>query len=231
MLDDSRFRLVSGKCFYFEKEAKNYLDARENCKKKGGKLYEPKDVVALKKIAKIAVNSIVNRDAWIGILDSSTGHPGSVIEGTYVYDSNGQNIKFNLRRYVTSQQSSKCIQVYIPNNRLQGQVMREHCSRIRPSICELNFDRSVYPISTRGADYGRQITTRPPDFQTIQRPCIALFKVITENYIIFKLTSFEIDSNACIYLRWLQARASSQNLLKDFQNFQNIFHFSKTFKI
>ena len=163
------------------------MDARENCKKKGGKLYEPKDVVSLKKIAKIAVNSIVNRDAWIGILDSSTGHPGSVKEGTHVYDSNSQNINFTLRRYSLQQYSYKCIQVYIPNVGYQGQVMNEHCLRVRPSICELDFDRSVYAISTRGADYGRQIITRPPDSQTIQRPCIALFKVITEKCIILKL--------------------------------------------
>jgi hypothetical protein len=149
------------------------LDARENCKKKGGRLYEPNDVVSLKKIAKIAVNSLVNR-GWIGILDSSTGAPGSVIEGTYVYDSNSQNIKFNLGGILGfTQQSYKCIQVY----GYKGQVTNEHCSRIRPSICELDFDRSVYPISTRGADYGRQITTRPPDLQTFQQPCIALFKV------------------------------------------------------
>ena len=137
LLDDSRYQLVSGKCFYFEKEAKNFLDARENCKKKGGKLYEPKDVVSLKKIAKIAVNTIDKRDAWIGILDSSTGHPGSVKEGTHVYDSNGQNINFTLRRYSLQQYSYKCIQVYIPNVGYQGQVMNEHCLRVRPSICEL----------------------------------------------------------------------------------------------
>ena len=140
LLDDSRYQLINGKCFYFEKETKNFLDARENCKKKGGRLYEPKDVVALKKIAKIAGNSIVNhRDAWIGILDSSTGHPGSVKEGTYVFDSNSQNIKFNLRRYSLQQWSYKCIQVYISiyNVGHQGQVLNEHCSRIRPSICEL----------------------------------------------------------------------------------------------
>ena len=135
LLDDSRYQLIHGKCFYFEKEAKNFLDARENCKKKGGRLYEPKDNVSLKKIANIAVNRIVNRDAWIGILDPSTCAPGSVIEGTYVYDSNGKNIKFNLRRYAKAQQSHKCIQANI--NGHQGKVLREHCSRIRPSICEL----------------------------------------------------------------------------------------------
>ena len=133
MLDDSRYQLIHGKCFYFEKEAKNFLDARENCKKKGGRLYEPNDVVSLKKIAKIAVNSLVNR-GWIGILDSSTGAPGSVIEGTYVYDSNSQNIKFNLGGILGfTQQSYKCIQVY----GYKGQVTNEHCSRLRPSICEL----------------------------------------------------------------------------------------------
>ena len=58
MLDDSRFRLVHGKCFYFEKEEKYFLDARNNCKKKGGRLYEPKNGSELKNIAKIALDVI-----------------------------------------------------------------------------------------------------------------------------------------------------------------------------
>ena len=94
LLDDSRYQLINGKCFYFEKETKNFLDARENCKKKGGRLYEPKNGSELKNIAKIAldvigITLIGNKQAWIGILDSATGAPGSAIEGTYVYDSNG----------------------------------------------------------------------------------------------------------------------------------------------
>ena len=203
LLDDSRYQLIHGKCFYFEKETKNFLDARENCKKKGGKLYEPKNGSDLKNIAKIAFDVIgrtLNGNAipWIGILDSATGAPGSAIEGTWVYDSNGLKIKFNLPLYTYGQQAYNCIEVYTSKH-IQGKVFNEHCSRIRSSICELDFDRPVYPISTREADYGHQITTRPPDVQTFQRPCSALFKVITEKYIIFKLISFEFDSNVYIY--------------------------------
>ena len=136
MLEDSRFRLVHGKCFYFEKEAKNFLDARNNCKNKGAKLYEPKNGSELKNIAKIALDVMGNKLAWIGILDSATGAPGGAIEGTYVYDSNGINIKFNLRRHGYGQQAYNCIEVYTQPS-LQGKVFNEHCSRIRSSICEL----------------------------------------------------------------------------------------------
>ena len=34
-----------------------------------------------------------------------------------------------------------------------------------------DFGRSVNPISTSGADYSHHITTPPPDFQTLLRPC------------------------------------------------------------
>ena len=33
------------------------------------------------------------------------------------------------------------------------------------------FERSVDPISTRGADYAHHIIIAPPDFQTFLRPC------------------------------------------------------------
>ena len=60
------YRLIQGKCFYFEWKHKIFEDAKENCKQKGGKLYEPMDVVMMKKIAKMS--AIVGRAwAWIGI--------------------------------------------------------------------------------------------------------------------------------------------------------------------
>ena len=129
------YQLIHGKCFYFEKETKNFLDASENCKKKGGRLYEPKNGSELKNIAKIA-HDVIRQLAWIGILDSATGAPGGAIEGTYVYDSKGQNIKFTLPWYTYGQQAYSCIEVYTQPN-IQGKVFNEHCSRIRSSICEL----------------------------------------------------------------------------------------------
>ena len=85
----SFYRLVQGKCFFFERAYMNWEGARDNCKQKGGKLFEPKNVAELKQIALIAYNVIGNvAMAWIGITDIAS-------EGTFIYDSNGQSITFN----------------------------------------------------------------------------------------------------------------------------------------
>ena len=44
-LDDPSYFLERGKCLYLEKKRMNFKDARENCKEKGGRLHEPKDIV------------------------------------------------------------------------------------------------------------------------------------------------------------------------------------------
>ena len=53
-LDDANYRSVHGRCFYFENERKTFVNSRENCKSKGGKLYEPKDVVEMNEIAQLS---------------------------------------------------------------------------------------------------------------------------------------------------------------------------------
>ena len=65
---------------FFEWKYKNLEDAKENCKQKGGKLYEPMDLIKMKEIAKM---SAIGRhaQAWIGITDTAK-------EGNCVYDSN-----------------------------------------------------------------------------------------------------------------------------------------------
>ena len=84
------YRLVQGKCFYFERTYMNWEGARDNCKQKGGKLYEPKDVAEMKHMALVAwgVCNFGYSLTWLGITDTA-------MEGTFVYDSNGQNITFN----------------------------------------------------------------------------------------------------------------------------------------
>ena len=42
---------VNGRCFYIEREAKTFVNSKENCKAKGGKIYEPKNVYELNGIA------------------------------------------------------------------------------------------------------------------------------------------------------------------------------------
>ena len=90
-LDDPGYFLVHGKCYYVEKDGKNFKDAKENCKYKGGKLYEPKDVAEMKEVL---MNSHINSGrpgvwALLGITDNAS-------EGNWAYDSNGQNINFSL---------------------------------------------------------------------------------------------------------------------------------------
>ena len=84
------YRLVQGKCFYFERKYMNWEGARDNCKQMGGKLYEPKNVSEMKQVSSIAikVSQYGYTTAWIGITDTAS-------EGNFVYDSNGQSITFN----------------------------------------------------------------------------------------------------------------------------------------
>ena len=90
-IEDSCYRLMQNRCFYFEKETLTFEAAKANCKEKGGKLYEPKDVTKMKEIAKIADEIIVdNWCEWIGVTDSA-------VEGTFVYDSDGSSFNEGYR--------------------------------------------------------------------------------------------------------------------------------------
>ena len=40
-VNDANYQSLHGRCFYFESEVKTFVKSRENCKAKGGKLYEP----------------------------------------------------------------------------------------------------------------------------------------------------------------------------------------------
>ena len=69
---NDRYQLVQGgKCFYFETSYMNFEDARENCKQKGGKLYEPIDVAEIKRMAIVAygVRNFGYSMAWLGITE------------------------------------------------------------------------------------------------------------------------------------------------------------------
>ena len=95
MYDDLKYpgpeyRLVNGKCFYLEKAYLNFEDARENCKQKGWKLFEPIDFVELREVSKFPS---YNDFMWIGITDIAR-------EGSYVYESDGKTITFNPPWYV-----------------------------------------------------------------------------------------------------------------------------------
>jgi hypothetical protein len=129
------YRLIQGKCFYFEWEHKIFKDAKENCIQKGGKLYEPMDVVMMKEVAKISPIG-GHAWAWIGITDTAK-------EGNYVYDSNGQSIKFippwSPLGYRGRLPIGNCIALQVNRNSDRGTLADLRCSSYHSmySICEL----------------------------------------------------------------------------------------------
>ena len=129
------YRLIQGKCFYFEWEHKIFKDAKENCIQKGGKLYEPMDVVMMKKVANISAIG-GHAWAWIGITDTAK-------EGNYVYDSNGQSIKFSPPwsplGYGAQGTFANCIALQVNRNSDRGTLADLRCSSYHSmySICEL----------------------------------------------------------------------------------------------
>ena len=84
---------VYGRCFYIEREAKTFVNSKENCKAKGGKIYEPKNVVELNGIANLAAKLGISGFVWIGIR-IIYNNPQNLNYASYVYDSNNQYINF-----------------------------------------------------------------------------------------------------------------------------------------
>ena len=136
------YRLVQGKCFYFERTYMNWEGARDNCKQKGGKLYEPKNVSEMKQVASIAikVSQYGYTTAWIGITDTAS-------EGNFVYDSNGQSITFNPPWQDQDQRkgtSNNCVGIHTGAEHMcqncynMGKMINLPCSfKTGRSICEL----------------------------------------------------------------------------------------------
>ena len=126
-----QYQLVQGKCFYFEKVKKNFTEAMANCKQKGGKLYEPINVVQMKKVSKIgAIGG--GHLTWIGITDIA-------MEGNYVYDSNGKSINFSppwITGYGAHGTIFNCIAVYVNGNADIGKLYDYACYVKHYSICE-----------------------------------------------------------------------------------------------
>ena len=133
-LEDANYRLIHGKCFYFGIGFMNFEDARESCKQKGGKLYEPKDK-DIGSVEMVEIVKILNHDwAWIGITDTAK-------EGNYVYSSNGLRIDFNPFWCHASGDrgtSFNCITVMTQvGHRCFGQFHASTCHSTKSSICEL----------------------------------------------------------------------------------------------
>ena len=149
-VNDPNYHTLHGRCLYFESDIKTFVKSRENCKEKGGKLYEPKDAVEIKEIAKIF--GIPVGFVWIGIRiiynNPYLNSPHlSLNDANYVYDSNNQNINFNPPWLGLSSGISNagkggihktCIRVNIVNNPNFGKWLDDYCNNgMVPSLCEM----------------------------------------------------------------------------------------------
>ena len=131
-VDDPGYFLVHGKCYYVEKDGLNFKDAKENCKYKGGKLYEPKDAAEMKEVL---INSGQGIWAVLGITDIAS-------EGNWAYDSNGQNINFILTymgQHKAHGTSHNCMIILTAHpHPAFGKILNIPCSTSGyQSICEL----------------------------------------------------------------------------------------------
>ena len=100
---------MMAKCFYLEEKIKTYNDAKTNCAKKPGRLFEPKSYESSVMVAKY-VRDVSSRNFFrIGVHDIDQQY-------NYVYESNSMEINFTpiwhkfFDEYITDA-NNKCILV------------------------------------------------------------------------------------------------------------------------
>ena len=142
-LYDPRYKLIDGKCFYFESQLLGYDEANTNCISRLatvgiGKLFEPKDKEQNDKVADVASQTLSGTSVrpHIGITDR-------VQEGVFAYNSDDTQITFQPEWYkLNGLDDYDCI--FMALNQGLGKWSDRPCSEKHPSICEssmyhLNF--------------------------------------------------------------------------------------------
>ena len=126
--------------FYFGFEQNSFVNSRENCKSKGGKLYEPKDVVEMNEIAQLS--GLANW-FWIGLRiirnNSIYNDTTKSYNDNYVYDSNNQSINFDPPWYSNFGKTGglyTCIRILTADPNV-GKLLDSNCAARMFSICEL----------------------------------------------------------------------------------------------
>ena len=140
---------VGRRCFYIEREAKTFVNSKENCKAKGGKIYEPKNVIEMNGIANLAAKLGISGFVWIGIR-IIYNNPRNLNYASYVYDSNNQNINFyppwgchlmgvpNCGKRGTYYTCLRVLTQTSGHNGNFGKLLDSSCNRAKVfSICEL----------------------------------------------------------------------------------------------
>ena len=88
---DPHYKIINGICYYFETTELDYSDAKENCHKKAGKLFEPQNFDSNQDVF-MAFSTVLGISGvrWIGI--------NSLKDLGYRYDSNGQDLLFDIHQ-------------------------------------------------------------------------------------------------------------------------------------
>ena len=88
--ENSNYRYILGRCYFFESEELDFDRAQTNCQGKfprGGHLFEPTSLQLNKEIAKEAIEVTGVSRKWIGVHDKQ-------VEGTFKYASNELSLAF-----------------------------------------------------------------------------------------------------------------------------------------
>ena len=87
-IDDPNYAFIGGTCYYFDTVHRTKLEAKENCIKNYGKLWEPNTVDLIDQVHSKAKDVSRSQHWWVGISDESS-------EGTYKFESNEEIFPFN----------------------------------------------------------------------------------------------------------------------------------------
>lgn len=138
-IEDSKYRLIDGICFFYESTRLNYDTAKANCETKfdgNGRLYEPRSLDTMKKVRETGVANDLGNFPWIGINDISE-------EGTWVYTSDGSTVSISIPwgsgyyDYGSRGTSYNCVLFGWLSGSNSDKVMDLGCNYgAYPSICE-----------------------------------------------------------------------------------------------
>ena len=131
--NNPNYALIGGQCYYFDTNQRTRAEAKSYCTSNHGKLWEPKTIKRMNELHTKANSLLANKNWWIGINDTDS-------EGTYKFDSNGDNFPFLDKKFpwglVEPQggSSENCVLMNYKNNPLEFADVK--CTRQHMSICE-----------------------------------------------------------------------------------------------